>query len=99
MNIPALPHGLDRTLPSRRLSTPGKTREKNYPRFKSRNPLISLDSDERIQGNPRESNPHEQGSSQRNGLGPRKPKRIDRTDVAGPLPRRSQTDSIQYKAA
>jgi hypothetical protein len=29
--------------------------------------------------NPRKSNPHKQGSSQRNGDGPRKPKRIDRT--------------------
>src|ERR1700722_11062519 len=68
--------------PYRRLSTPGKRAEKKFPRFKPRNPLKSLDSDERIQGNPRESNPHERGSSQRNGQGPRKPKRIDRTDVA-----------------
>jgi hypothetical protein len=31
-----------------------------------RNPLKSLDSDERIQGNPRESNPQKRGSSKRN---------------------------------
>src|SRR5580700_2179166 len=44
---------------------------------------------------PRKSNSHKRGSSQRNGRGPRKPKRIDRTDVAGSPPRRSQTDSFQ----
>src|ERR1700722_18526214 len=60
----------------------GKGLRKKFPRFTSRNPLKSLDSDERIQGSPRKSNPHERGSSQRNGQGPRKPKRIDRTDVA-----------------
>jgi hypothetical protein len=57
-------------------------REEKLSRFKLRNPLKSLDSDERIQGNPRESNPHERESSQQNGQGPRKPKRIDRTNVA-----------------
>jgi hypothetical protein len=31
------------------------------PRKIPRNPLISLDSDEEIQGNPRNSNPHKQG--------------------------------------
>jgi hypothetical protein len=40
----------------------------------SRNPLISLDSDERIQGNPRKSNPENLGFSQRNSDEPRKPK-------------------------
>jgi hypothetical protein len=44
--------------------------------------LKSLDSNERIQGNPRKSNPHDRGFSQRNGQGPRKPKRIDRTNAA-----------------
>src|ERR1700722_10728396 len=39
-----------------------------------RNPLKNLDSDERIQGNPRKSNPHNRGFSQRNGGPPRKPK-------------------------
>jgi hypothetical protein len=38
------------------------------------NQLIRLDSDERIQGNPRKSNPHKRGFSQRNGGPPRKPK-------------------------
>jgi hypothetical protein len=39
--------------------------------------LISLDSDERIQGNPRKSNPHKQVFSQPNGEVPRKSKLID----------------------
>src|ERR1700733_5578482 len=38
------------------LRTPGETRAKNFSRFYPCNPLISLDSDERIQGNPRKSN-------------------------------------------
>jgi hypothetical protein len=36
-----------------RFIMPGeKTAKKNFPRFIPPNPLISLDSDERIQGNP-----------------------------------------------
>src|SRR5580692_5749500 len=42
-----------------------------------RNSLISHDSDERIQGNPRQSNAHNWGSSQRKGRSPRKPKRTE----------------------
>jgi hypothetical protein len=34
----------------------GKAQRKKLPRFMPCNPLKSLDSDERIQGNPRESN-------------------------------------------
>ena len=63
MNTPTLPYGLDRRLRSRRLSTPGKRREEKFPPFFPRNPLISLDSDERIQGNPSFSNPRNRGSS------------------------------------
>jgi hypothetical protein len=44
------PHGLGRRLPSRP-STPGRL-EKNHSAKNPRNPLKSLDSDERIQGNP-----------------------------------------------
>ncbi len=55
---------------------------KNFSTKIPRNPLISLDSDERIQGNPRKSNPQKQGFSQRNGDSPRKSKRIDRTKLA-----------------
>jgi ABC-type oligopeptide transport system ATPase subunit len=74
----------------------GRSAEKNFARFMPGNPLISLDSDERIQGNPRKSNPHDRRFSQRNDQGPRKPKRTDR--CRGPLPRRSQTDSIQRQS-
>src|ERR1700722_11699788 len=56
-----------------------KRPRKNFDRFMPRNPLISLDSDEEIQGNPRKSNPHNWGFSQRNGQEPRKPK-PDRLD-------------------
>jgi hypothetical protein len=34
---------------------------KTFPRFMPFNPLKSLDSDERIQGNPRQSNTHQRG--------------------------------------
>ena len=84
MNNPALPHGLDRGLPFRRLSTLRKRAEKKGPGFKLRNLLKSLDWDERIQGNPRESKAQNRVLSQRNGREPRKSKRIDRTDVAVP---------------
>jgi hypothetical protein len=53
--------------------TKGEPREKSPPPMQ-RNPLISLDSDERIQANPRQSNPHERGPSQRKAMDPRKPK-------------------------
>src|SRR5690349_16858362 len=73
MNNPAVPHDLDRGRPSRRLSTPG-----NNTRAKiRRNPLISLDLVEGIQGNPRESNSRNRGFSSRTHQAPRKPKRID----------------------
>jgi len=48
-----------------------------------RNPLKSLNSDERIQGNPSFSNPQKQGFSRSKGHDPRKPKRIDRTHGCG----------------
>jgi hypothetical protein len=37
---------------------PGKGRKKKFSSKIPRNPLISLDSNERIQGNPNKSNPH-----------------------------------------
>jgi hypothetical protein len=43
--------------------------------------LISLDSDERIQGHPRESNSLRWGLWERNGHAPRKPKLIGRANV------------------
>ena len=45
-------------LPLRRFFCDSKSARKNRPLKVSCNPLISLDSDERIQGNPRESQPY-----------------------------------------
>jgi hypothetical protein len=56
----------------------GETARKNFPQFMPHNALKSLDSDERIQGNPRKSNARKQGLSQQNGDKPRKSKQIDR---------------------
>ena len=81
MSNPALPHGLDRRIPAPAPLNARERREKFSSRENPHNPLISLDSDERIQGNPRKSNPHKRGFSQRNGEAPRKPKRVDRTTV------------------
>jgi hypothetical protein len=73
-------------------NTSGKSARKNFSAFISRNPLKSLDSDERIQGNPNESNSSKEGLWQRNGEAPRKSKRIHRSawrhdqDVTKPAP-------------
>jgi hypothetical protein len=50
MNNPALPHAKNA---SSRLNAEGRSARKKLPHFNPRNPLKSLDSDERIQGNPR----------------------------------------------
>jgi hypothetical protein len=75
MSNPALPNGRDHRSPFRLRAKTGL--KKKLPRKIPRNPLISLDSDERIQGNPRNSNPPKQGFPRRNGADPRKPKLID----------------------
>jgi hypothetical protein len=46
---------------------------KTFPRFMPFNPLKSLDSDERIQGNPRQSNTHLREPSRRKGQGQENP--------------------------
>ena len=74
---------------------------KKFSRFYPHNPLKRLDSDERIQGNPRQSNAHKPGSSQRESDEPRKSKRIDRSNVAarcqeGVEPTPSIYKSIEY---
>jgi hypothetical protein len=46
-----------------------------------RNPLKSLDSDERIQGNPRKSNPHNRGFSDKTARSQENPNPIERTDA------------------
>jgi hypothetical protein len=48
-------------VPFRAAEFRGETARKKRPRFLPRNPLKSLDSDERIQGNPRKSNSHKLG--------------------------------------
>jgi hypothetical protein len=70
----ALSHA--KTAASRRYdaNTSGKSAGKKFSAFISCNPLKSLDSDERIQGNPNESNSSKAGLSQRNGEAPRKSK-------------------------
>ena len=61
-----------------------KAHAKNFLAKIPRNPLISLDSDERIQGNPRKSNTQKRGFSQPNGQGPRKSKRTHRDRSPAP---------------
>jgi hypothetical protein len=73
MNNPALPHNTTASA-SAGASKARQNAAKNLPRFMLHNPLISLDSGETIQGNPRQSNPHKQAYLQRNGDQPRKPK-------------------------
>ena len=76
----------------------GEGARKNFPRFKPRNPLKSLDSHERIQGNPRQSNPH--GAGLQSETVRAKKAQTDRPDQRrDPPPRRSQTDSIQRQSA
>jgi hypothetical protein len=74
MNNPALPNGLDLKRPFRLLGRAGG-HEKIFAENPV-NPLISLDSHERIQGNPSFSNPQKLGFSPPNGEAPRKPKMI-----------------------
>jgi hypothetical protein len=75
MTDPALSHVKIARSRLRASSVGEKPRSKNIPTKIACNPLISHDSDERIQGNPRKSNSHYRGSSPPNGDGPRKPKR------------------------
>src|SRR6476660_8353922 len=56
---------------------------KKSSRFYPRNPLKNLNSDERIQGNPRNSNPQNRGFSRQNRGGSRNPNRADRTGRRG----------------
>src|ERR1700727_2173845 len=58
------------------LSRRQKREEKSLLKI-SCNPLISLDSDERIQGNPSFSNPQNLGFSQRNGTFQENPNRVN----------------------
>ncbi len=73
MNKSALPHAQDCWVSPLAANAGGKTDTKKLSAKIPCNSLISLDSDERIQGNPRKSNPLKRGFSQRNGPDPRKP--------------------------
>src|SRR3984957_20517810 len=72
----------DRQLLFLRRQFRGEIARKNFTRFCPRNLLKSLISDERIQGNPRESNTSERGISHRDGHEPRASKRTHRTVAA-----------------
>jgi hypothetical protein len=60
-----------------------KSARKNLLRRISCNPLINLDSDERIQGNPSFSKPQNLGFSQRNGPFQENPNWLERTERCG----------------
>ena len=57
MDNSALSHGPERVLPFWRRRRQGQEAKKTFWSLVPRNPLISLDSDERIEGNPRKYNP------------------------------------------
>src|ERR1700722_4217973 len=81
MNNSALPYGLDRR--SRR-GAMGKGGRKILPAKTPRNPLKSLDSDERIQGNPRKSKAQKRDLQTETRRAPRKPKRRRLTNLPAP---------------
>src|SRR5262249_53747233 len=78
-------------------------REKNVLLASCLNSLKSLDSDERIQGNPRKSKSHKRGPSRRDGMVQENPKRIDqiqsRPAAEGARPTPSKCNAPQAIAA
>src|ERR1700722_10880110 len=70
-------------------------RKKRLPKI-SCNPLISIDSDERIQGNPSFSNPHNRSFRSEPGAIQENPNRLDRWKV-GPPPSRSPIPFISME--
>jgi hypothetical protein len=83
-----------RRLDAQRAETPGKILCSIFPC----NPLISLDSDERIQGNPRQANPLNRGFQSETATVQGIP-RIDLTNVAALLPRRQPNRLIPMQGA
>ena len=67
MNNPSLPHAASWGPPLPGRFRDDKSARKNLLLKISCNPLISLDSDERIQGNPSFSNPHKRGFGSQTG--------------------------------
>jgi hypothetical protein len=82
----------------RRFRDPKKPQEKNFKKI-PRNPLISLDLDERIQGNPSFSNPHNLGFSSEKATIQENPNPIDLDGLEMAPLRASRTDSIQRRSA
>jgi hypothetical protein len=78
-------------------ATQGRSAAKIFSALYPCNPLISLNPDERIQGNPSFSNGHWRGGSQRNGGRPRKPKSADERANHGR--KRGLTGSIAKRSA
>jgi hypothetical protein len=64
------------------VNTSGKSARKNFPRFISRNPLKSLDPNERIQGNPNKSNSSKRDFRSETAIGQENP-----NGSTGPTPR------------
>jgi hypothetical protein len=62
-------------------SYPTERAPENLSRYNPRNPLISQDSGERIQGNPSNSNRRQWGISRRNGPTSRKSESTDRANL------------------
>jgi hypothetical protein len=76
----------------------GKAPRKKFLRFCPHNSLKRLDSDERIQGNPRKSNRHDRGISRRNSHAPRKSKPIARTQRREPAAQKANPTPSQPTA-
>jgi hypothetical protein len=86
MSNSALTHGFACGLPFRRVST-RKSATKNFRRVLPRNPLKNLNSRERIQGNPRKSNPHNRGFRSETVRGQENPNEPTGLTLRSPLPR------------
>ena len=92
MTNPTCPHAAAGGLVPDRFDAT-KSGMKIFSRFYPFNPLQSLVSDERIQGNPRKSNTSERGVCSKKATRQENP-----NGPTGPLSRRSQTDSIPVQA-
>src|ERR1700722_13436283 len=77
---------------------PRKSAKKKFLRFCPHNSLKRLDSDERIQGNPRKSNSHYRGISRRNSHAPGKSKPTARTQRRGPAAQKANPTPSKPKA-
>jgi hypothetical protein len=83
MTDPALPYAKIMDPRSHGSETAAKGRAKFLSAKIRRKPLKRLDSDERIQGNPSVSNPHNQGFGGQTTRAQENPNRIDRAEPRG----------------